>query len=70
MADADCAIAMLESGVRVTFDEPQWAPTPGQYLVLYDGDTCLGGGVIVAAGDASELAVREHEASMSAVLQP
>ena len=32
---------------RARFDVPQWAPTPGQYLVLYDGDVCLGGGVIV-----------------------
>jgi tRNA-uridine 2-sulfurtransferase len=35
--------------LRATFDAPQWAPTPGQYLVLYDGDKCLGGGVIEAA---------------------
>ena len=31
---------------RVRFDAPQWAPTPGQYLVVYDGNVCLGGGVI------------------------
>jgi len=33
----------------VRFDTPQWAPTPGQYLVLYDGETCLGGAVIESA---------------------
>ncbi len=36
--------------LRASFDAPQWAPTPGQYLVLYDGDVCLGGGVIQAQG--------------------
>jgi tRNA-specific 2-thiouridylase len=32
--------------VSVTFDEPQYAVTPGQAVVLYDGDTVLGGGWI------------------------
>ena len=38
---------------RATFAEPQWAPTPGQYLVLYDGDVCLGGAVITAPASAA-----------------
>jgi len=36
---------------RARFDAPQWAPTPGQYLVAYDGDVCLGGAVIESARD-------------------
>lgn len=38
----------LEDGtVRLVFDEPQRAVTPGQAAVLYDGDTVLGGGTIL-----------------------
>jgi len=35
--------------LRLDFDEPQWAVTPGQSAVVYDGDVCLGGGMISAA---------------------
>ena len=36
----------LENGLRLDFDEPQRAITPGQAAVLYDGDVVLGGGPI------------------------
>ena len=32
--------------VKFTFDSPQWAITPGQFLCCYDGDRVIGGGVI------------------------
>ena len=47
MADARCRLEPIGAGSwRVSFASPQWAPTPGQYLVLYDGNACLGGGAI------------------------
>ncbi len=40
-------VTVLEDGrVHLVFDEPQRAVTPGQAVVLYDGDTVLGGGTI------------------------
>ena len=35
-----------ENGFRLEFDQPQRAPTPGQSVVLYQGDVVLGGGII------------------------
>jgi tRNA-specific 2-thiouridylase len=46
-ADAPCTLSkVLDSEIRVDFSTPQWAVTPGQSVVLYDGELCLGGGVI------------------------
>ena len=36
-----------EGQVKIIFDEPQRAITPGQAVVLYDGDLILGGGTTV-----------------------
>jgi len=41
------ALVYLENNrARVCFEKPQWAITPGQSVVFYDGDTVLGGGII------------------------
>ncbi|QDQ26324.1 tRNA 2-thiouridine(34) synthase MnmA [Chitinimonas arctica] len=45
--DAACELLEVRDGVaELRFDDPQWALTPGQSAVLYDGAVCLGGGVI------------------------
>ena len=48
-ADAACTFTVSESTMQLSFTEPQWAVTPGQSAVLYDGDVCLGGGIITNA---------------------
>ncbi len=35
-----------DGGFSLSFSTPQWAVTPGQSAVLYDGEICLGGGII------------------------
>ena len=45
-SDAPCTLAVDDTGFTLRFAEPQWAVTPGQSAVLYDGEVCLGGGVI------------------------
>lgn len=45
---AECVISPAEDGkVRVTFDQPQRAITPGQAVVFYQGEYVAGGGIIL-----------------------
>ena len=49
MTEQPCTVEQTgEDTVRVTFDQPQRAITPGQSVVFYDGDAVIGGGVIRA----------------------
>lgn len=51
-SEADAIISPLPDGcVRVDFDEPVRAVTPGQAVVFYQGDTVLGGGTIQTAAN-------------------
>lgn len=48
-ADAPCELVYRADGTaKLLFDTPQWAVTPGQSAVLYNGEICLGGGIITA----------------------
>jgi tRNA-specific 2-thiouridylase len=47
-ADQACEVLVQDNGLEVRFDTPQRAVTPGQSVVLYDGEACLGGAVIAA----------------------
>ena len=66
-ADQPCTVVSKANGsLEVSFDEPQRAVTPGQFVVFYDGERCLGGAVIDRVTE--RLSDRETETPVAAAL--
>jgi tRNA-uridine 2-sulfurtransferase len=64
--DVDCTVNVLEDGtLSVHFDQAQRAVTPGQSLVLYQGEQCLGGAVITQTDAAIETQLRNDKRKSS-----
>ena len=47
-------LASSGSGLKITFNRPMRGVAPGQYAVLYDGEVCLGSGMIDNTNNASQ----------------
>jgi len=63
--DQACTVELIDGGARVTFESPQRSVTAGQFAVVYDGEECLGGGVIEAALGSHALAAASRALSVS-----
>ena len=64
--DQGCRVTRtFDDSLILRFDEPQRAAAPGQFVVLYQDDRCLGGAVIDAVGEAETVAGQPLEAAFS-----
>jgi tRNA-specific 2-thiouridylase len=67
-ADQACTVRSVdENRLELFFDQPQRAVTPGQSVVLYDGESCLGGGIINWMDSPPVVAEMPHEISAASL---
>jgi tRNA-specific 2-thiouridylase len=67
--DAGCIVRRADAQrLELEFEAPQWAVTPGQSAVVYDGEVCLGGAVIEAAVVTSDVQDAARWADSSALI--
>ena len=65
-ADMACRFSAGEGEFSLLFDTPQWAVTPGQSAVLYDGEVCLGGGIIDGENPPQQASLADASTTASA----
>jgi tRNA-uridine 2-sulfurtransferase len=68
--DLACVVRVDDRSVRVALAQPARAVTPGQYAVFYDGEVCLGGGVIARPQSSRSIPAETAIADMSAHIPP
>jgi tRNA-specific 2-thiouridylase len=61
---------MDEDRISLSFERPQWAVTPGQSVVLYDGEVCLGGAIIDCSDTLDESCRESRKASQEGTELP
>lgn len=61
MPDVPVTVTLVGDRAHIAFDKPERAVTPGQYAVLYDGERCIGGGVIESVSPDPALWVKKQK---------
>ena len=60
MYKRQCEIdTIIDDSIEIFFGQKQWAITPGQSVVVYESNVCLGGAIIESAIDKAQVPLSE-----------